>query len=126
THKRVVLVVRVLRKAHPGPPFFLKPKSTAINPLINFCVVLDCQHGNPMWGCGVRDCEVFGALWRSNDGVIEIACGPTEDEMAKKVGFLLKDIAKLALDDAAGYFVCDGLTRRDKKTNIPLVRLLIQ
>ncbi|GJX65370.1 hypothetical protein Tco_0299713 [Tanacetum coccineum] len=65
---RSVFVVRVQRPINPGPPFPLVPKSTFFNPLINFGGFMDCQHGNPMWVCGVIDGEVFGCTWEVKRG----------------------------------------------------------
>ncbi|GJU48489.1 hypothetical protein Tco_1218044 [Tanacetum coccineum] len=45
------------------PSIFLGAQAESSQPLINGGGGLDCQHGNPMWVCGVVDGEVFGVLW---------------------------------------------------------------
>ncbi|GJY08178.1 hypothetical protein Tco_0375232, partial [Tanacetum coccineum] len=49
------------------PSISLDAQAECSQPLIGFCVGLDCQHGNPMWGVGFKDNERFGVLWRSNE-----------------------------------------------------------
>ncbi|GKB69958.1 hypothetical protein Tco_0931370 [Tanacetum coccineum] len=48
--------------------------SRSFSTLDDFGGFMDCQHGKPMWGVGLWDCEVFGVCGKSNE-VTEVGYG---------------------------------------------------
>ncbi|GJT38501.1 putative reverse transcriptase domain-containing protein [Tanacetum coccineum] len=57
-------------------PFkILDAQAECSQPLIGFCVGLDCQHGNPMWGVGLWIWRGLDCYGKSNEGDRDILWG---------------------------------------------------